>query len=335
MSTVEINPAELLDSPLADQLSNEPATIYDPSLEAELEQRFDSLVLGDLATKYLVEEIGPDWGEKLGDRQFVVGYIPAENAYADLARSVETLVFSEAFLQSKSQVVHDYGKYDEASTFVAVIDAEHPDGPRPAAALRITHYKPGLGFKDVNDLVANDPENNPWLEEIKARYFDDGEQYDEEVAWERMGSVATPGGLVLADSLDVASHAGMPEYRGKNGSIDSTSMLFYHACLRYALAARKSNLLAIFDTKPYENLQQFGEPFDPYDGLTPHPYGGPYDTIPAYSIIGRGMKRIRDKDAFVGQIFIDGLTLDDIALMPNEYDAGTYSNKAVGLPPIN
>jgi hypothetical protein len=295
-------------------------------LEQDLAERFAPERIGRLCTQLMQEGLGFDATAMLGERQFLVAYIDADSEFADIPRSTETTVFAKAFKLSLSEVYLDYGAYDSASTFAAVIDMK-AETPAAAGALRITRPSE-KGFKDVNDLVVDDP-SNPWIEEIKAGYFKPGEAYDPAVAWQRLAA-AEGVDLKLEDSLDIATHASAEAYSGAHGDINGVSMLFYHACLRYALAHGQDNLLAIFDIPPFENLQQFGNPFDTYGRLQPHPYGGPYDTIPAFCVIERGMRRISDKNAYVGSVFAGGTDLDKAALMPNEYTE-TYSNEAIGL----
>lgn len=321
--------------PISSEIERNPLSQLSPedlALEQELDERFATDRLGDLCNEFLERGVpGINLKERINSRQFVVAYIPAESPYGDIGRSVETNVFAKAFKQPRSQVVKDYGKYDEATTFACVIDVS-TDKPTPAGVLRIIEPSE-LGFKDVNDLVIDDPENNPWIGEIKEHYFGAEETYDPTVAWQRLGARIGVD-LRMEESVDIATHASAPGYSGKNGAIDSVSMLFYHACLRHAMATGKKNLLAIFDIPPLKNIQQFGDPFDLYEGLEPHPYGGPYDTIPAFCIIERGVARIRAKDASIGAVLADGAFLNDMALMPNEYLPEQFSNEAVGLPSL-
>lgn len=295
--------------------------------ERDLEARFDPDRMATLCEDYFENGVpGINLKEHINGRNFVVAYIPAGGPYGDIGRAVEYPVFAKAFKQSLTEVDRDYGKYDAGSVFACVIDVSG-EKPVPAGALRAIHYVEGLGFKDMNDLVEDDPDN-PWIDEIKTKYFADGEPYDPMVAWQRLGARVGVD-LKPEESLDIATHASAKEYAGKHGDINGVSMLFYHACLRYALATGHKNLLAIFDIKPFENLQQFGSPFDTYADLEDHPYGGPYDTRPAFCLIERALERIGATD--VAGVFINGDLLDQQALMPNEYLPDTYSNAAVGL----
>jgi hypothetical protein len=308
--------------------------LADPLQEAELEARFAPERIGRLANDFLDNGTATNLRELAGDRQFVVAYIPSDSPYADIPRSVETQVFAKTFGYTLTEIVKDYGKYDPVSTYAAVIDIS-TEVPTAAGALRICEFDPSLGFKDVNDLVTDDPEN-PWIDEIKAGYFAPGEVYDPGVAWERLGrqacrDIADVDFLKLDESLDIATHASAEGYNGANGNMGSVSLQFYHACLRNALARKSQNLLAIFDIPPLKNLQQFGDPFRTYEHLKPHPYGGPYDTVPAFCVIQEGMQRIRDNNAYVGDVFINGKDIDKHSLLPKEYQPDIYSDEAVGL----
>ncbi len=294
-------------------------------------QRFKKDRIMDLTEQYLEEGIECDIKSELGDRKFVVSYIKGDSQFADIPLSVETDVFSKIFKQKPSQIIEDYGKYDSQSIFATVIDAS-AERPVPAGILRIIQHHSEVGFKDVNDLV-KDVVDNPWIDEIKSQYFSKDEEYSPSLAWARLGEREGVN-LVLNESLDIATHASSDEYRGAHGDINGVSMLFYHSCLRYALAHQKNNLLAIFDIPPLENLQQFGNPFETYSELNPHPYGGPYDTLPAYCVIERGMNKIRDNSKDIGRVFIDGLSLNDNALLPNEYMPEVYSNEINGFDSI-
>jgi hypothetical protein len=296
-------------------------------VEGDLRQSFDPSHIATLCEQFLYEGTPCDLRSLARGRQFVVAYIAAESPFADIPRSVEATVFSDTFRLSLNKVIDDYGAYDVASTFAAVIDISGAT-PAAAGALRMIDYQNDLGFKDVNDLVVDDP-SNPWIAEIKDQYFAVGEAYEPSTAWSRLGIRACGKELVGRESLDIATHASAAAYRGQRGALDGVSMLFFHACVRYALATGKANLLAIFDLPPLANLQQFGDPFRTYEGLGPHSYGGPYDTLPAFCIIEEGMRRMREFNPAVCQVFVDGIGLKDIALLPSEYQPELHSDEAI------
>jgi len=290
----------------------------DPELEQTLAQRFGQERIGQLCLDYFTDELGIDVSELAHGREYLVAYIPADSKYSDIPRAVETIEFAEYFKLSKAEVLHDYGAYDAASTFVSVIDISR-SVPVSAGVVRMVDYDPAVGFKDVNDLLVDDPKN-PWIQEIKDGYFAKDEIYDPVTAWQRLGELEGVY-LDLEDSIDVATHASAEAYRGRRGAINGVSMLFYHACLVRAKQLKKNNLLAIFDLPPLENLQQYGSPFNTYRHLSPHPYGGDGDTIPAFCDIKVGEKRMRKFDEGIGRVFIDGEGLDINAIMPDEYTA--------------
>lgn len=313
-----------------------PVVTPEEDYERELENRFSPEVQDSLAREFLENKFTKNWQRLVGDRQFVVALVEAEGPYGDLGRSVETLVFAEAFEQGSetplSNVVHDYGKYDAGSVFTTVIDVSTPL-ITPAGELRIAKYdprNPGFGYKDLNDLVA-DSSDNPWLQEIKEAYFHEGEIYDEALALQRL--FANVGMDVdLTKVHDISTHAAHKQYRDKRGGIDGPSMMFFHQCQREAVVDGAQALAAIFDVKPLANVQQFNNPFDTYAGLNPHPYGGPGDTMPAICDIQRSLFRIprSDESGLVGGVFVRGDGLGELALMPSEYEPEKYSNDALG-----
>lgn len=325
--------------------------LIDPDMvrEQEWQERLAPERIAALSEQFLAEGVpGVNLREAAGDRQFVVAYIPAldedgnENPYADLARSVEYAVFTQNFNKNSDHPFadhdSDYGPYDPGSTFAVVIDLAG-EQPRPAGVLRSTEYVPGIGFKDMKDLIVDDPEN-PWLEEIKAEYFVEGEAYDPLVAWQRLGQRALGEAVEdLTMAQDIITHATFREYGSSAGKdkgeagMNGVSMLFFHACLRFALLKNATHLVAIFEEYALNNLQQFNQPFVTYEGLLPHVYGNDDDsedatqTLPAICRIEDGIARVRDFDEAVGEAFVNGTGLDLMALFPQEYQPELYAYK--------
>lgn len=296
-----------------------------PDLEVELEARFDKERVDQLAEQYLVEQFGPEWRNAVGDRNFVVGVMPATSEYADAAKMIETTKFARRFKRHPSRVFEEYEAYNEVSTFLIAIDVSG-EQPTPAGTLRIIEPNETKGMKSINDLVEDKP-GNPWIDEIKAGYFGEDENYDAAEAWirlcQRVGVELDPD-----ESFDVATISVLDKY-GTDGSIDGTSIALYHSCLRYALGNGIKNLVSIQDLVPLKFLQQYGDCFSLFEDLQPHPYGGPYDTIPAWAELQEGMRRVRSSG--FGGIFIEGEGIDQDYYLLKDYSPEQYSDQAVGL----
>lgn len=316
--------------------------------EEALAERYSSGEIASLGLRFLRHKFGRNWKKAVDGRQYVVAYIGADDEFSDLGRSVESQTFGYEFYSDEVKkhgktnkaprrypllgADEDYRPYDPGTVFATVLDVSREGGPVSAGSLRIIEHVEGVGHKDLNDFVADDPKN-PWLDEIKAQHFAEDEPYDPMVAWQRLGA-AEGVNLDPKRSLDIATHASALEYRGRHGDLDGPSMLFFHACLRYALAHPEvgENLLAIFDMNPYQNVQQYGGPFDTYRGITPQKYGGEGLTIPAFCIIERALERIPlTPTPGVGEAFVGGGILRLMALLPNDSEPDVYSNRAVGL----
>jgi hypothetical protein len=182
-----------------------------------LQERFTKNRIAELTSRYLEDTTndGQNILEHAGEKKFVVNYIHANDKFSDIPRSVEANVFSNSFHEPLERIVEDYGQYDDESVFATVIDLQPKDGkPIPVAAMRIINYRDDLGFKDVNDLLS---EQSPWIDDIKKYYFGRFERYDPQKAWERLGIAACGQAIDLESSIDIASHAVIPEYTGNSG----------------------------------------------------------------------------------------------------------------------
>jgi len=302
------------------------ANVEELLLAQDLEARFAPEHLSALTDEFLEKGTNVNLKELAGDRKYVVGIIPATSAYADVARSVEVMKFAKVFKRSWTDVYQDYAPYDEASTFLAVIDVQG-DKPMPVGAMRFIEPGHEIPLKSVHDLVVDDPAN-PWIDEIKTNYFDADEPYDAVTAWDRLCQRAGID-LNLAETMDVATIASL-KVNGKRSELRAISLALYHSCVHYAKAQGAKNLVSIQDLAPFRLLQGYGDPFDTFEGLEPHPYGGPDDTVPAFCNIDEGIRRIRNKDAFTGHVFADGFGLTKEYLFFDEYDPARYSNEAIG-----
>ncbi|HET9173838.1 MAG TPA: hypothetical protein VFN56_00990 [Candidatus Saccharimonadales bacterium] len=295
-------------------------------LESDLQERFSLDHQADLCESYLQNMSGeiPD------DKRYVITLIQGDDPiYGDIGKSVECTVFSKAFKRTLSDVYLDYVDYDSASTFIVAIDRNHPKTgrARPAGAIRLINDSP-QGLKSIKDMIKDDP-SNPWRDEIANLVFSDDEQYSPDLAWKRLCDKA---GVVLdpSASVDVATFSVHPAY-GRRNRLSGVYVSLYHTCLRLAMAQGKKNLVSIQDLPPLELVQEFGKPFDTFDGLSPRPYGGPYDTLPAYCILDEGMARVRSFQPMIGKLLIEGVGLDEDTYQIKDRLPNLYGNVTVGL----
>lgn len=301
-----------------------------PNSQEDLNRRFNPERIAALTQDFLENGTGINLKEAAGERQYVVAYVNGDSQYADLGRVVETKVFSNWFEMPEPEVVEKYGGvYDPLSTFVCVFDL-HEENPRPVGALRMVNYSPEGWFKDIRDFVASP--DSPWLEDIKAAYFAEGEAYDPQVAWDRMLAANGDTPLDPATTYDVTSHSVMPGY-GSHASDGGVSILFFHACMRWGMAQGKEDIVAIFDIKPFENLDALGGPFNAYKNIPDRAYDGPGLTRPAYCNLKVAEERFFA--AGLGEYFVEGQGMQTTALLPDEYQPELYSNAAVGLRPLS
>ncbi len=285
-----------------------------PEVEVELESRFSYERMTSLTQEYLCGVLGQDWREQVAGRRFV-GTVPANGDFKDLGAFVETTRFASKFKRPASQIYEEYSAYDEDSHFAVVIDTSL-DEPFPIGSLRMILPNTNTGFKTTHDFVGEQP-TNPWREEVRSLHFRMFEDYDQETAWERV--VASTGdNLELAETMDIPTLAELEDY-ASNGALDGVSLALYNRCLEFALANGMKNLISVQDLRPLAILQGYGDPFDTFPGVTPKVNEGEFPGIPAYCVIERGVTRIREKDAFVGAVFVDGYTLDKDYLLPQEY----------------
>lgn len=164
--------------------------------------------------------------------RYALMVINNDSEFSNLARSVEAEVFSEYFGNDPQLMAEEYGPYEDASTFFLVVDTEDK---RRAGVMRILRNS-SLGFKATNDVSAmgiTDLEPRQVLENIGVK--------SEET------------------TLEIATIAAAPDYRGeKTNSLISAAM--YRALHKYCHANGYTDLIAIIDAKPLQNLHDIHLP---------------------------------------------------------------------------
>lgn len=268
----------------------------------ELHERFDESEIDQLCQELVTEH---KLDEVADGREFAILRLPGTERGALLGKYVESVVFGEAFSRDRSEVWDEYAEYDEASEFVLILDV---NGKKPVAAARIIANS-DKGLKDLEDLVADD-EDNPWIGEIKAGYFEEGETYSPETAKERLYSDLAVDLEFDEDlALDIATRAVLPEY-SKPGLI-TPGLALLHSILQVAGAQNKNFFVAIQDVGPLKMIQRMGEPFRVPSKLNPHPFGGPYDTLPTFAQLDTAYEQMREKSPRTAPALIDGMGIED------------------------
>jgi hypothetical protein len=290
--------------------------------EAKLWARFREERLTNIALDFL--ENGPygDIRDKVAGKQFATVVISASDPrFADLGKGPETRVFAKYFQRTHKAVYDEYAPHDPNSDFIVELDVSDIDNPFPAGAMRMIHGKTINDLKSIKDFIADDP-SNPWRIELGEMLFDPDEKYSPEEAWKRL---CEQNGVNLdpAESVDVATLSVFPKY-GRRDRLNGVSIALYHGC--YVFSEGK-NLITIQDVVPFKRLQDHAQPFDTFNGVKPHPYGGPYDTIPAYSVPAESVPRVRRNSKFMGNLILDGMGISRDTMLLQELDPDTYGSK--------
>jgi hypothetical protein len=234
--------------------------------------------LSDIEVRRLAEEVvPPDAPEPFGAYLFHHG-----DAGADLGRHVERTVFLEAFGNTPAMLAQEYGRYEQTSIFICIIDhLRH----MPAGVMRVLVPSPA-GFKSLNDI------ESVW-----------GEPAETFIA-------ATGLALDVARTWDIATLAVAPEYRGKAAQ-GLVSMALYQSL---TLSARKAGVewfVAILDMPVFRLLRwKLRMIFAGYEGLGPLPYLGSTASIPAWCDVIEAERRLALVDPDLHEILVQGVGIE-------------------------
>jgi hypothetical protein len=178
---------------------------------------------------------------------------PAELG-ADLGRYLERQVFLEAFGNTEEQLAEEYGRYEQSSLFLVVVDHLRR---LPAGVIRVVQNSPA-GHKSLNDLEP------VWGEPAHALMRRTGLSFGPERIW------------------DVATLAAPPEYRAKaTGGL--VTMGLYQTLTMAARASGIDLLVAILDLPVFRMLRwKMRMIFAGYNGVEPKSYLGSPASIPAW-----------------------------------------------------
>lgn len=157
--------------------------------------------------------------------KFGLVHLDSNSPYGNLARSVESGVFMEFFDNNPDLMLSEYGPYEDASSFLFVIDKE---AKKSAGVMRLLSNSEN-GFKSCNDL------------------------YKLNLTPESPAEMIDALGINPETTLEIATIAIPYEYRGKR-SDGLVSAAMYRALHRFCQAQGYNDLIAIIDEKPLSNL---------------------------------------------------------------------------------
>lgn len=255
-------------------------------------------------------------------RTWAVAIFAGDDPRSIIAKRVENERFSKFFKHHPLEHYIDYGIYDEASTFVTVIDASDPSNPQVASALRIVEDSE-IGLKTINTLASPRLEENPWYPEV--------EQITGESSYEnqdRVRKIITQMfDIIPTKTWAIETMAVLDRYAGKKGEFGEASFPLYAACLQLANRANIDSWISIQDLKPLNQMQEiFSNPWS-ITPLSVQDYEGEYPTIPAViRDLPQAQNDLRTADKATAELLIDGVGLSDVYVMPEELQGEAFLN---------
>jgi hypothetical protein len=200
----------------------------------------------DLVRAELGELAGALIGERHPTEPFGVYVLGPEQPAAELGRSVERVVFLEAFGNTRELLAAEYGVYEPASVFFIVLDHRRRV---PAGMMRVI-VPSRVGFKSLNDVARLWDES---FEQLLARV---------DSSWD------------LARLWDLATLAVAPEYRGE-AALGLVTQALVQALTMAGQRAGVRRWVGILDLPVLRMLQwRMGQPFRVFPGLDHRPYLG-------------------------------------------------------------
>ncbi|GAA2706225.1 hypothetical protein [Actinoplanes palleronii] len=172
--------------------------------------------------------------------RFVATAVKPNDPLADVARTVERMVFEASFGLDEATMIAEYGPYEEQSFFFLVIDRETG---LPAGAARAIDGG-GKTLDDAPDMIGVE------LSEIVRQHG----MYDGRI-W------------------DYATLAVLPEYRASRDSLVVSGML-YRTFINAGHRASVRHVVCMLDQAAYRNLDMLGCRFTALAGSAPFEYLG-------------------------------------------------------------
>ncbi|RZU54346.1 hypothetical protein EV385_6297 [Krasilnikovia cinnamomea] len=183
--------------------------------------------------------------------RFISAVVANDHPLANVGRTVERLIFEEAFGNDTAVMLAEYGPYEDRSLFFVIIDCK--DGV-PAGAGRIVEGT-GIGLKTVDDAPAH---IGVPAEAILATHGMTGEK-----AW------------------DYTTVAVLPQYRGGQSQL-MVSSLIHRTFLVAGARAQVRHVVTMLDRRAYRNMAMLGINLQPLAGSGPFEYLGSAENRAVY-----------------------------------------------------
>ena len=230
---------------------------------------------------------------------YVVG---PDDPIAMHGRLLERAVFFEAFGNTPELLAEEYGRYESSSVWAVVVD--HITC-QPAGCIRFVCDGAG-DLKSLTDIG-----REPWSEDVAD-------------VLERNGLAD----LDLSTTLDVATLAVAPEYRGR-GKSSIISLALYQAVCRLSVAASMTHFIAILDHRVFQLVQRrTGSPFVLYDGVEPKRYLDSPLSIPCIADVEEYETRLRADKPDTAAMLFDGDGFESVIASPDWAIAGDLAMAA-------
>lgn len=201
-----------------------------PDLAAEAKTNFEYKELTREQETQLIDDLIERKGRDV-EKHYGVYVLEANDPASKLARSLEAEVFGAFFNNDPDLMTREYSAYEEASTFLLVVDHE---GKKAAGVMRLIGNSPA-GFKSLVDLP---------------RYW--GGHYGEPVQLDQLEAENGLDGWDMDKVWDIATLGVQENYQKKT----LTSAVLFHSVYQLSLAAQKENWVAILDKNVLEKVME-------------------------------------------------------------------------------
>ncbi|MCA9341683.1 hypothetical protein KC952_04105 [Candidatus Saccharibacteria bacterium] len=267
--------------------------------ERAIRSRWSPELLNPDRVSQLITDLIPNHEIRM-NRRYGVHIIDGSDPSSDIGRFVEWTVFDEYFSNDLSVMEQEYGPYDKFSTFIMVLDY---DKIEPVGVIRIISPSDN-GLKSINDMTSP---GSPWY-------------CEGDTAEGRLAEV----GVDANNTVDIATMAVMPEYRS-NHAADGVSAALYSTCVRWSMQNNCNGWVATVDSKIYNMMQAWGEPFKDFDHADWAAYLDSLSSKPVHLELLTGLEKIKKLDVEMSRsgqlvdvhgLYTRGAGLEDKFVLP-------------------